>query len=338
MRKFAVILLVLCLLLAGCGKDVVPKETGADGLQMTVGIAFPGEGGSDWHRHGQALATALEEMGYKVLQSYASNDPQLQSDQVESMLLQGADCLVVTAVDSLQLTQILERAEESDVPVIAYQRLLMNTDAVDYHVALDFMAAGQQIGAYVVQQKQLATAAAEERTYSVEFFMGSPEDNSALLLHQGVMSVLQPYLDSGVLVCRSGRVTFEDTCIQNWSEATARNHYWEYVYDAYSESDADIFCVTGDGLADGLCAALEAAGYTSENWPLVTGLGGSESALARLEQGKQSMTLTVDAQALIGACVRGVQALLAQEQPATNTDPCHNGVETVPAWFCPAVS
>ena len=338
MRKFAVILLALCLLLAGCGKDTAPQETTAGKTQLTVGIAFPGEPGSDWVMQGEALAQALTEAGFEVKQAYAEHDPQLQNDQIEKLLVQGVDCLVIMAVDSLALTPSLDRAEETGVPVVAYQRLLMNTDAVDYYVAYDYPAAGRQIGEYIAQQKQLPTAGEEKREYTIEFLMGSPEDNSALLLYHGVMSVLRPYLDSGVLVSRTGRVAFEDTCIQNWSVSGAREYFWDHIYNAYANLTPDIICTTGDMLAEGLCVGLEAAGYEAEKWPLVTGLGGDTDVTERLEQGKQSMSLQGDPAALHAACIQGLQALLADQQPEINEENCHNGAKTVAAWLCPMTS
>lgn len=337
MRKFVGIFFALCLLLAGCGKENAQPEKRVDETQMTVGLSFPGESGSVWVLQSEALVLKLEEAGYAVKQAYAAEDPQLQNDQIEKLLLQGVDCLVIMAVDSLALTACLDRAEETGVPVIAYQRLLMNTDAVDYYVAYDYLTAGRQIGEYVVEQKQLTTAADEKREYTVEFLMGAPEDNSAVLLYQGVMSILRPYLDNGVLKSLSGRVAFEDTCIRGWSVSAAREHYWDHIYSAYSDHNPDIFCTTGDSLAEGLCTGLESGGYETGKWPLVTGQGGDKVALERIGQGKQSMTLIGDGDALNTSCVQGIQALLKGKSPPVNGagENCYNGKKNVPALLHP---
>lgn len=338
MRKFAVIILALCLLLAGCGKDTAPQDTAPEETQVTVGLSFPGEPGSDWVLQGEALAQALTEAGFAVKQTYAEHDPQLQNDQIEKLLVQGVDCLVVMAVDSLALTPCLDRAEETGVPVVAYQRLLMNTHTVDYYVAYDYQAAGRQIGEHIARQKQLPAAGEEKREYTVEFLMGSPEDNSALLMYHGVMSVLRPYLDSGVLVSRTERVAFEDTCVQNWSVSGAREYFWDHIYNAYGGLAPDIICTTGDTLAEGICAGLEAAGCQTEKWPLVTGQGGDAGAMERIKQGAQSITLQGDPALLHKACIQGLQALLADQQPKANDESCHNGAKTVAAWLCPMTS
>ena len=98
---------------------------------------------------------------------------------------------------------------QSCSPVIAYDRLLMDTDAVSYYATFDNKAVGTLMAQYVEENMNLATAEAEGRTYTVELFMGSPDDNNAYFVYDGIMEVIQPYLDNGVLVCKSGQIDFE---------------------------------------------------------------------------------------------------------------------------------
>ncbi len=340
MKKFAALFLALCLLLAGCGAGVsnnAPKEKDPEGVfvNTTVGILLPGNRSSLWEERCRELTEAVEALGYDVAAFYADSDPQLQGDQLEKLVLRGVDCLVVAAVDSLTLTDAIAYAKRANVPVVAYDRLLMNTDGVDWHIAFDSLAAGTAIGNHIVEEKQLASAAQESRTYTIEFFMGSPEDSNGQLIHSGIMAVLQPYLDAGTLVCSSGRVAFEDTCIQGWTGENAWRHYREHCASLYTQKAPDILCCASDSIAGGLCSAMENEGCHLENWPLITGQGGGEEALLRIAEGRQSMTLAADHAALATQCARGVHALLTGETPQTTPHTCNNGVVPVPAYLLP---
>lgn len=344
MKKIAALVLALGMLLTACASEQ-PNSTPADrgsvvtdtvAQETTVGIALPDEAVARWAEEGAALAEALRSAELAVELAYAQNDPWLQEDQVDKMIAMPVDCLVIAAVDALALTDALARAKEAGIPVIAYDRLLLNTDAVTCHIAFDALAAGTAIAEYIVQTKQLETAQEEARTYTIELFMGSPEDNNGLLVHKGIMAVLQPYFDSGVLVCRSGRLAFEDTCVQNWSEEIAQKKCEKQLSGAYAGGRPDILCAASDSIAAGVCAALEEAGCTAEDWPLVTGRNADPAAVERIVGGKQSMTLYADIGVLKDQCVRTVQALLAGEQPEVNdTTSCYNGTVTVPAWLLP---
>lgn len=335
MKKIFSWMIALSLLLGGCGETTeagstadIPAQVTDDGV-TTVGICLP-DRGERWEKEGQALAEALDIGNYAVELFYADNDPLLQADQIEKLIAADVECLVVAAVDSLTLTDALLRAKSEGVPVIAYDRLLMQTDGATCHIAFDMLGAGRAIGEHIVQEKQLTSAKEESRGYTIEFFMGTPEDNNALLLHRGILEVLQPYLDSGVLTCSSGRVRFEDCCVQDWSAADAEDACDRLLRAYYAETQPDILCAASDSLADGVYEALQTAGYT-EGF-LLTGQGAAATAVKRLQLGAQGLTLYPDTQALIRQCAQTADALLRGEQPEYNdTDSCFNGNMTVPA-------
>lgn len=338
MKKFLTWIAAVALLLSACGSEgsaieasVGPEKQVPDDGVTTVGICLPARDGR-WEREGQALAEALDVGNYAVELLYADNDPLLQADQMEKLIAADVECLVVVAVDSLTLTDALIRAKSEGIPVIAYDRLLMQTDGATCHIAFDMLGAGKSIGEYIVQEKQLASAKEESRSYTIEFFMGTPEDNNALLLHRGIREVLQPYLDSGVLTCTSGRVRFEDCCIQDWSAAGAEEACDRLLREYYAETQPDILCAASDSLADGVFEALQTAGYT-EGF-LLTGQGAEATAVERLQLGAQGLTLYPDTQALVRQCAQAVDALLRGKQPEYNdTDTCFNGNVTVPAYL-----
>lgn len=336
MRKTIALLLIFSvLLLAGCtpAQETSGSTAATEGsplstrLETTVGICLPNQTDQRWIDDGAALAGFLTDMGFQTLLQDAQDDPWLQAEQISQLIAQEADCLVIAAVDSLLLTEALQQAKQENIPVVAYDRMLTQTDAVSCYVAFQYEDVGLAIAEYIITAKQLQTAQAEQRSYTIEFLMGSPEDNNALLLHTGIMRALQSYLDSGVLVCPSGRVSFEDTCIQGWSEQLAAERCGEFLEP---EVTPDILCAASDSIAQG-CALALADNGTQEDWPLITGQDAQESALERIAQGTQAMTVYKDTGLLAEKCAQAVQSLLAGTLSA---DTCHNGMIQVPAVFC----
>ncbi len=338
MRRLFILLIALALLLAACGNqpaETDPTQTAQtlSGEQVsTVGIALPDRETPRWLTDGAALAQGLAALGIQAAVEYAEGDPVLQAEQIGQMIDRKVDCLVVAAVDALMLTQTINRAQSEGIPVIAYDRLLMNTNGVTGCVAWDVGATGVSIGQYIVAKKQLETAQAENRSYTIEFFMGVPEDHNSLLFHLGLMQVLQPYLDMGVLVCNSGRLSFEDTCIQSGTEKQAVETCENIIDQFYVEAMPDILCAATDTLAGGCAIALEKAGCTQELWPLITGYGSEEAAVARIVSGKQAVTTLADSQWLTDTCCALVKQALAGEA-FRQEQTIHNGNAQIPAYL-----
>ena len=335
MKKILALILslVLVLSLAACGGS---GDAAADA--KTVGVAMPTQSSERWIKDGGNMKAKLEELGYKVDLQYAEDDVQMQVSQIENMVGQGYDCLVIASIDSVALTGVLDQAKEAGIPVIAYDRLLMQTDAVTYYASFDNEGVGRAIGEYIETAKDLANTT---ETYTIEFFMGSPDDNNAVLLYNGVMKVLQPYLDNGTLVCKSGRVTFEETCILRWSQETAQKNCEDFLAGFYADEDLDICCTAFDGFAYGCRSALEGAGYVAgtDRWPLITGQDAELMATKNIISGHQTMSIAKDTRTLADKCVTMVEAVLKGTEPEINdTTTYDNGVFVVPSYLCTPVA
>ena len=159
------------------------------------------------------MKAQLEALGYKVGVQYAEDDVEEQVSQIENMIASGVSCLVIASIDSSALINVEKQAKDAGIPIIAYDRLLMDTDAVSYYATFDNKGVGTAIGQYIKEAKDLDGARAAGESYTIESFMGSPDDNNAFFLYNGLMEVLGEYLDDGTLVCESGRSNFEETCI-----------------------------------------------------------------------------------------------------------------------------
>ncbi|HIQ68821.1 MAG TPA: substrate-binding domain-containing protein [Candidatus Avoscillospira stercorigallinarum] len=317
--------------------DTTADATTGEG--KTIGIAMPTQSSERWINDGANMKAQLESLGYEVVLQYAEDDVQMQVSQIENMVAQMVDCLVIAAVDSGALTAVEAQAKAAGIPIIAYDRLLMDTDAVSYYASFDNKGVGTAIANYIVEAKDLEAAREAGESYTIEFFMGSPDDNNAVLLHEGIMEVLQPYLDDGTLVCKTGRTSFDETCILRWSQETAQQWCENYLSGFYADEDLDIACSAFDGFAYGIRSALEAAGYTEANWPLITGQDAELMAVKNIISGKQTMSIYKDTRLLAEKCVTMVNAVLTGSEPEINdTETYDNGVLVVPSYLCTPVA
>ncbi|WP_099469766.1 multiple monosaccharide ABC transporter substrate-binding protein [Konateibacter massiliensis] len=315
-------------------------DTASTGETKKVGVAMPTQSSERWINDGANMKSRLEALGYEVDMQYAEDDVQAQVSQIENLIANGADCLVIAAVDSSALVNVLQQAKDNSIPVIAYDRLLMDTDAVSYYATFDNKGVGTAIGKYIEETKDLKAAQAAGESYTIEFFMGSPDDNNALFLYNGVMEVLKPYLDDGTLVSKTGRTSFEETCILRWSQETAQQWCENYLSGYYADEKLDIACTAFDGFAYGVRAALEGAGYTlGDEWPLITGQDAELMATKNIISGYQTMSIYKDTRVLADKCVTMVQAVLEGTEPEINdTEQYNNNKIVVPAYLCTPVA
>ena len=305
-----------------------------------VGVAMPTQSSERWINDGANMKKQLEALGYEVDLQYAEDDVQMQVSQIENMIASGVNCLVIASIDSSALVNVEAQAKAAGIPIIAYDRLLMDTDAVSYYATFDNKGVGTVIGEYIKEAKDLDAARASGESYTIEFFMGSPDDNNALFLYNGLMEVLQPYLDDGTLVCKSGRTSFADTCILRWSQETAQQNCENYLTGFYADEKLDICATAFDGFAYGCKAALEGAGYkVGEDWPLVTGQDAELMATKNIISGYQTMSVYKDTRLLAEKCVTMVQAVLEGSEPEINdTEQYNNGSIVVPSYLCTPVA
>ena len=297
-----------------------------------VAVAMPTQSSERWINDGNNMKTQLEALGYEVDLQYAEDDVQAQVSQIENMIAAGANCLVIASIDSSALVNVEAQAKEAGIPVIAYDRLLMDTDAVSYYATFDNKGVGTAIGKYIVDN----AGATPEEPKTIELFMGSPDDNNAHMLYAGLMEQIQPLLDDGSLVCKSGQIDFESNNTLRWDQQTAMKRCEDILTRYYADEDLDICACAYDGLSYGCMAALEGAGYAvGTKWPLITGQDAELMAVKHIISGKQTMSIAKDTRKLAEKCVTMVQAVLEGAEPEINdTTTYDNGVIVVPSFLC----
>lgn len=316
MKKFLALLLALVMTLSlvacGGGGDTPDNNENSDndGAQ-TVGISMPTKSLERWNRDGSYLKEQFEKAGYNVLLTYSDNDNNQQNNDIANMLAENIDLLIVAAIDGEALAQTLADAKDQNVPVIAYDRMITNSDAVNYYVSFDNYTVGVLQAQYVIDKLDLANAG--DKTYNIEFTAGDPADNNAGFFFNGAYDTLKTYIDAGTLKIPSGKTTFEQVATPAWSTDTAMENFQNTLASYYSDGTVlDIALCSNDSTAMGVAKAIT-SDYAGSNTPLVTGQDGDIANLQNIVDGVQTMTVYKNVADEAGVTLVLAQALLAGE-------------------------
>jgi putative multiple sugar transport system substrate-binding protein len=334
--------------LAACSSEREPAagDAGTDGAAAAedtlVGIAMPTKSLERWNRDGANLEERLQEAGYETTLQYADNKVDQQITQLQNMINQEADILVVASIDGTALAPVLQTAAERDITVIAYDRLLNDTENVDYYATFDNYQVGQLQGQFIEEQLGLAGGAGP---FNLEPFAGSPDDNKAAFFFSGAWDVLKQYVDSGQLVVPSGKAPasnddWQSIGIQGWGSDAAQSEMQNRLNSFYSGgTQVDVVLSPNDSLALGIAQALEGAGYTpGDNWPVLTGQDADNANVLNMLADKQSMTVWKDTRELAERAATMVDQIASGETVEVNDEETYdNGVKVVPTFLLPPV-
>ena len=323
----------LALTLAACGGG----DDGGSGDAGTIGVAMPTKSSERWIADGNNIKKQLEAAGYKVDLQYAEDDIPTQVSQVENMVTKGVDVLVIAAIDGTALGEVLQQAEDTDVPVIAYDRLIRESESVDYYTTFDNF----QVGVLQAESLVEGLQASGDGPYNVELFGGSPDDNNATFFWEGAMSVLQPMIDSGDIKVVSDQTDFDQAAILRWDPATAQKRMEDILTSTYTQETVQGVLSPYDGLSLGIIAALKANGYGSASKPLpvVTGQDAEVQSVKSVLDGEQYSTIFKDTRDLAKVTVDMIKAIAADEEPKVNdTETYDNGVKVVPSYLLDPVT
>ena len=267
------------------GSDTSDSDSGS-GAQK-VGISMPTQSLERWNRDGSYLDEQFKSAGYETVITYSDNDTNRQVSDIQNMIADGVDLLVVAAIDGEALNTVMNEAGEAGIPIIAYDRLIMN-DNVSYYVSFDNYTVGTLQGQYIVDTLDLDNAAGP---FNMEITAGDPADNNATYFYQGAMDVLQPYIDSGKLVVVSGQTDFDTVATAAWDTQTAMERAQNVLASYYADgTQVDVWLCSNDSTALGVSQAIQ-SDYAGSNQPLITGQDGDEANLKNIVDGLQSMTV-----------------------------------------------
>jgi len=299
---------VAAALATGCGHR--PGAAGG-GRQLTIGLSLDTLREERWQRDRDMFVGRCKELGARVLVQAANNDEVVQNAQAENLLTQGVDVLVVAPHNSKTAATIVEAAHRAGVPVIAYDRLISDSD-VDLYLSFDNERVGQLQAAYAVQR-------APKGNYVV--IGGSPADNNALLYHQGEVKVLQPFVD------RRAITIITDQYAADWQPVEAL----KIMENALTRHDNRVAAVVAanDGLAGGAIQALAEQGLAGK--VVVTGQDAELSACQRIVAGTQSMTVYKPIKKLATKAAEIAVAMARKQAFDTPSRRLHNGFKDVPS-------
>lgn len=308
------------------------SEASANGTR--VGVSMPTKDLQRWNQDGSNMEAELKAAGYDVDVQYASNDVQTQVSQIENMISSGADVLVIAAIEGSSLGEALDMAKDANIPVIAYDRLLMNSDAVSYYATFDNYMVGTVQGQYIVDTLDLDNAAGP---FNLEITAGDPGDNNAGYFFNGAYDVLKPYIESGKLNVVSGQKTFDECATPLWATETSQSRAENILSSNYSDgTNVDVWLCSNDSTALGVENAL-AANYNG-TYPIVTGQDCDVENVKNIIAGKQSMSVFKDTRTLASQVVKMVGQILKGETVDVNdTTTYDNGTGVIPSYLCQPV-
>lgn len=315
----------------------VEDETDAPAEGGLIGVAMPTKDLQRWNQDGENMKAQLEEAGYTVDLQYAANDIPTQVSQIENMIANGCEVLVIASIDGESLGSVLDQAKAAEIPVIAYDRLIMNSDAVSYYATFDNWNVGVKQGEYIVEALDLENAA-EGTTYNIEYITGDPGDNNINFFFDGAISVLQPYIDAGVLVTPSGQTEKAVVATAGWATDAAQARF-ENILASYYADGTELHAVlaSNDSTALGVANAL-ASSYTG-NYPVLTGQDCDVANVQNMVAGAQSMSVFKDTRTLASKVVEMVDAIMkGSEPPINDTETYDNGTGVIPSFLCEPVA
>lgn len=332
--------MLLFLTLGACSSERGGGSGGEGGTGETdalIGISMPTKSLERWSRDGANLENNLKEMGYRTSLQYADNKVEQQISQIQNMVNEGPKVLVVAAIDGSALAPVLDQAAGKGVKVIAYDRLIRDTESVDYYATFDNYRVGQLQGEFIVKALKLES---EAGPFNFEPFSGSPDDNNARYFFEGAWDQLKPYLDQKKLEVPSGKApasvdNWQSIGIQAWMAPAAQSEMENRLNSFYQGKKVQAVLAPNDALALGITQALEANGYSAgDDWPIITGQDADQANVRNILDGKQAMTVWKDTRELGDQVAKMVDQIVKGDDVEVNdTETYDNGRKVVPSFL-----
>jgi D-xylose transport system substrate-binding protein len=310
MRK-AIVAALVAGLFAGCSRPPAEKPTAGASKKIRIGFSMDTLKEERWHRDRDLLVKRAGELGAEVLVQAANGNDALQNSQAENMLTQGVDVLLVAPHNGKTAAVIVEAAHRAKVPVIAYDRLINDSD-VDLYLSFDNERVGEMQAEYLLARRP-------KGDYVV--IGGAPTDNNALLYHSGQMKVLKPAIARGDV-----RVV-SDQWARDWLAVEALKIMENALTRTANKVDAVV--AANDGVAGGAIQALAEQGLAGKT--LVSGQDAELSACQRIAAGTQSMTVYKPIRLLAYKAAEVAVKLAKKETHGETTRGIPNGRIDVPS-------
>ena len=347
-------LVALSMILAACGgaatptaapaattAPVAPAATTAPAAPVMtnkVGIVLPTKDEPRWLQDEARFKDALTKAGYDVEILFSQGSSATEKANVESLISKGVKVLIITPQDGTAAAAAAQEARDAGVKVISYDRLIRETDAVDYYVTFDSVAVGEAWGEYLAGN---ATGTGN----NLYLYAGAPSDNNAFLFFEGAWNKLQPKIADGTFVIKnsSEAVALKDKAkltrdemakiinqvTTEWTPATAKNLAETNLTAASAADKGTVYILApNDGTARAIADVFAVDKDVTKYY--VTGQDAEKASVQYIIDGKQSMTVLKDVRTLVDDAIAAATAYLKDETPE-QTNSYNNGKIDVPA-------
>ena len=295
------VVVVLAMLAASLGACTPTAATTTTTEKVKIGLSFSDFATERWKPEADLLSKLLQEKGYDVLVQEANHDVKLQNDQIDNMVAQGVKGLIIIAEDGEAASTAVDKAVAAGVKVIAYDRLI-KTKSISAYLSFDNVEVGRQEALGVMTALGLpgSTTWTKDNPAKVVLSGGSPTDNNAVLVRQGQMEIIQPYIDSGVIKIVA------DQWVDNWDAANALKMMENILTAQGNKIDAVV--ASNDGTALGELQALKAQGLAGK--VPISGQDATADGCNSIVKGEQTVTVYKDIRLLAPKAVEMMDALI----------------------------
>ncbi|WP_201715717.1 sugar ABC transporter substrate-binding protein [Rossellomorea arthrocnemi] len=336
MKKSFSLLMVLILfmgMLAACSSSSSGGKS-----SVSVGIVLPTKDEPRWVQDEQRFKDALKDSEYTTEILFSQGSSAKEKENVETLINKGIDVLIITPQDGDAAAAAVESAKKEGITVISYDRLITNTDAVDYYVTFDSVAVGEAQGQYLIDH-------AEGKDVPLYLYAGAASDNNAFLFFEGAWKVLQPKIADGTfkIANSSEAESLKDTAelsrdqmskilgqvTTNWDPNEAKNKAQTHLTAVGADMKGDVAVLapndgTARSIADVFASDKEVSSY------VVTGQDAEKASAQYVIDGKQSMTVFKDVRTLVTDAMGIAVDVLDDKTPET-TGSYDNGKKDVKA-------
>jgi D-xylose transport system substrate-binding protein len=269
--------------------------------KVKVGLSFSDFATERWKNEADLMTKLLKDKGYDVIVAEANHDVKLQNDQIDNMVTQGAKGLIVIAEDGAAAATAVDKAAKSGVKVLAYDRLIKSANTAAY-LSFNNVDVGKAEADGVMKALGLpgSTTWTADNPAKIVMSGGSPTDNNAVLVRQGQMEIVQPFIDQGVAKIVA------DQWVDNWDPTTAEK-MMENILTA-QQNKIDAVVASNDGTALGELQAMKAQGLAGK--VPISGQDATADGCNSIVKGEQTVTVFKDIRLLSPMAVDMMDALL----------------------------
>jgi len=288
MKKLNFLLLIAVVLLGSCSKNdepsiVTPTINGKVAVLLPDGVA-----NARWSTDCANISKALKQFNASDVVYYTSSEDNdgasKQAEQIKNSYNNGVRNFIITAIDYKLVNDAMK--EMSGVNVVCHDRLIRDNSQIGAYSSCDAYEVGKLQAQYLI----LAFTASGKDNMNLEMLAGPSSDENSKEFYNGAFEVLKTYINNGSLNIVSGKKTFSEVALSEWTAAAAKAEMTERL-KKYTLSKVDMVLAPNDGTAEGVVAALEEAQYGVADFPVITGQDNSEDAQKLIAEGKMFMTV-----------------------------------------------